>query len=183
MRHALKPHPDSPCKAVTGVAVDVAQTPGRLNLRYTLAGAIADVLLPAAAEPARTDELWRHTCFEIFIRPAGGDAYAEFNFAPSTQWAAYQFAAYRDGMANADISVPRIRLHSTAEALTLDVSLDLARLPLLAAPSPLWHVGLSAVIEETSGARSFWALAHAPGKPDFHHADAFGCDLSTAERP
>jgi hypothetical protein len=183
MRHALKIHPDSPGKAVSDIAVDLLETPGRLNLRYTVTGAIADILLPATAEPARTNELWRHTCFEIFIRPAGGDAYAEFNFAPSTQWAAFQFAAYRDGMANADIPVPRITLHGTVETLTLEVSLDLARLPLLAVPAAHWHIGVSAVIEETSGARSFWALVHAPGKPDFHHADAFACNLSTAERP
>jgi hypothetical protein len=35
------------------------------------------------------------------------------------------------------------------------------------------RLALSAVIEETSGALSYWALRHAAGKPDFHHADAF----------
>jgi hypothetical protein len=37
--------------------------------------------------------------------------------------------------------------------------------------------GLAAVIEETSGRRSFWALAHPPGKPDFHHADCFTLEV------
>jgi hypothetical protein len=37
---------------------------------------------------------------------------------------------------------------------------------------------VSAVIEENSGAKSYWALKHPPGKPDFHHADGFDLTLS-----
>jgi hypothetical protein len=35
------------------------------------------------------------------------------------------------------------------------------------------QLGVAAMIEETNGRRSYWALAHPPGKPDFHHADCF----------
>jgi hypothetical protein len=40
-----------------------------------------------------------------------------------------------------------------------------------------WRLGLSAVIEDTRGSLSYWALAHPPGKPDFHHADGFALEL------
>jgi hypothetical protein len=33
-----------------------------------------------------------------------------------------------------------------------------------------WRIGLAAVIEGTSGHKSYWALAHPPGKADFHHS-------------
>jgi hypothetical protein len=36
------------------------------------------------------------------------------------------------------------------------------------------------VIEETNGNKSYWALAHPAGKPDFHHADGFAYELSPA---
>ena len=36
---------------------------------------------------------------------------------------------------------------------------------------------VSAVIEDDSGALSYWALRHPPGKPDFHHPDAFAMEL------
>ena len=42
----------------------------------------------------------------------------------------------------------------------------------------MWRLGLSAIIEETSGHRSYWALAHPPGKPDFHHHDCFAVEVS-----
>ena len=34
-------------------------------------------------------------------------------------------------------------------------------------------IALSAVIEETDGTKSYWALRHPPGPPDFHHPDCF----------
>ena len=39
------------------------------------------------------------------------------------------------------------------------------------------RLGLSAVIEATDGSLSYWALRHPPGKPDFHHIDAFDLQL------
>lgn len=39
-------------------------------------------------------------------------------------------------------------------------------------------VGISAVIEELDGTKSYWALAHPPGKPDFHHPACFAGQLT-----
>ena len=60
------------------------------------------LLVPAPAPPVRTDGLWRHTCFEAFIAPAGSSEYWEYNFSPSGAWAAYHFTAYRTGMTPLD---------------------------------------------------------------------------------
>jgi len=43
-----------------------------------------------------------------------------------------------------------------------------------------WRLGLSALIEEPSGHKSYWALAHPPGKADFHHPDCFAHELFPA---
>ena len=40
-----------------------------------------------------------------------------------------------------------------------------------------WRLGLSAVLEEKDGTKSYWALAHPPGAPDFHHPDCFAAQL------
>ena len=39
---------------------------------------------------------------------------------------------------------------------------------------------LSAIIEDTNGNRSFWALAHPPGEPDFHDAACFAAQVPPA---
>jgi len=181
MRHALKLHPDSRSAAVTDIAVEVARSSGgNLALRFVVTGAISDLRIPPVAAPARTDELWKHTCFEAFLRTSRGPEYFEFNFAPSTQWAAYRFSGYRNGMTGArEIGAPRIEVQSSDAQFELQASLDLDRLPGLSGYAD-WRLGLSAVIEETSGARSYWALAHPPGKADFHHADCFALRLPAA---
>ena len=46
---------------------------------------------------AGLDDLWQHTCFELFIGAKNDAEYYEFNFSPSGEWAAYEFRNYRDG--------------------------------------------------------------------------------------
>jgi hypothetical protein len=167
MRHALKLHPDCRCDAVEGIEVEIGPRSGaQLRLRYVATGDMANLLVPAPAEPERTDGLWQSTCFEAFARQHGGDGYEEFNFSPSTQWAVYRFDGYRSGMGKPSVLAPRIEGRHGARHYELHVAFDLPG----AGP---WRLGLSAVIEETSGRKSYWALAHPAGKPDFHHADGF----------
>jgi hypothetical protein len=175
MRHTLKLHPDSPCVAATQISVDVARPRAHsLLLTYAVTGKIGGLRLPPMGAISRTDELWRSTCFEAFVRPAPGEAYYEFNFAPSTQWAAYRFDGYRSGRQVAtEISALRIEVQSAPEYYTLQAVLDVSSLPGGAA----WRLGLSAVIEEMSGHKSYWALAHPPGRADFHHADCFAVEF------
>jgi hypothetical protein len=174
MRQTLRLHPYSHCAAATRIDADIARPhPGSLILSYVVSGRASDLRLPPVVAAARADELWQHTCFEAFVRPSTGSAYYEFNFSPSTQWAAYHFSGYRSGMRVAtEIAAPRIEMWSTAGSYTLQAALELDELS-----SPL-HLGLSAVLEETNGRKSYWALAHPPGKPDFHHADCFALELS-----
>jgi hypothetical protein len=183
MRYALKLHPDFLCPAVSTIDADAERmSPGQLRLRYVLNGKLSDVRTPVPTSSTRADELWKHTCFEAFVGAPSGDAYYEFNFAPSTQWAAYEFSGYRAGMKVAgELSAAAIAIASDDKRLELSVSLALDRLTKLPADGP-WRLGLSAVIEETSGRKSYWALAHPPGKPDFHHSDCFVLTLPAASR-
>ena len=181
MRRALKIHPNSHCNAVVGIEVEVSRPKPRcLALQYHLTGTTGEVRMPSAATPARADELWRHTCFEAFVRSSGSASYFEFNFAPSMRWAAYRFADYRQGMSNQSLTeAPQLCGQMSDAGYELRVHLDLHGLPDLAESGP-WQVGLSAVIEDVSGRRSYWALTHPPGEADFHHADCFALELPAA---
>ena len=172
MLQTLVPHPDTPCGIVTAIAVEIARPQSnRLVLRFILTGDVSALRLPPPALSVRTDELWKHTCFEAMVQATPAPAYRELNLAPSTQWAAYRFDAYRQGMAPADIPPPIITVTTSPDRLDLHATITLD-LP----PSP-WRLGLSAVIEEASGRLSYWALAHPLGRPDFHHADCFTLEL------
>ncbi len=179
---ALILHPEARCVAVTGIEVEAARPrPGALALTFAVSGRTGGIRLPAAAAPARADDLWRHTCFEAFVAAAPGGPYYEFNFAPSTAWAAYAFTGYRAGKANAgNMAAPDVEVGATPSSFTLKATLELGSLTGLRPGAP-WRLGLAAVVEEAFGRISYWALAHPPGRADFHAASGFALTLPVAE--
>jgi len=171
MRASLKLHPDYVCEAVSGIHVDVERCGlAKLSLLYRVEGSISDLRLPERTPSSRADNLWQHTCLEAFFLGDGG-GYCEFNFAPSTKWASYSFDSYRSGMADLEISPPQIDVRAGEDLLELQVELEL--------PGSISEarLALSVVVEEANGRKSYWALAHPPGKADFHHPDSFVCEL------
>lgn len=167
MRYRLCPHPSAP-STFAAVEVEIRRDADAIQFTYRVTPS-ATLLVPAALSPARADGLWRTTCFEAFIRPGAGDAYLEFNFSPSSAWAAYRFDGYRSGMTNADVSAPAVAVARDGKIFSLTARVDVASLRL----TPSARVGVSAVLEDMSGAKTYWALAHSGDKPDFHRADAF----------
>jgi len=182
MLRTLLVHPDSVAPAVEAIEAEVERTlASRLQLRFRIHGAIDQLLMPPARAARRADGLWQHLCFELFVQREGGPGYFEFNLSPSSEWAAYRFDGYRTGMRDAQLSSPpRIEAEAGPAAYELRAELDLGGLADLPATEP-WRAGLAAVIEEPGGGKSYWALAHPPGKPDFHHRHCFAVELAAAE--
>ena len=179
--HRLIAHPDCPPSTVRGVTAQLTANSGgaaddQLLLRFRVDGHEA-LLIPPFAGLGRADELWRTTCFELYVQGADTTGYAEFNFSPSQRGAAYSFADYREGMRELPMGhEPVCEIAEGERFFVMDVRLSAATLP----PQP-WTVGLSAIIEEEGGAKSYWALAHATGKPDFHHPACFALTIEPTE--
>lgn len=181
----LTPHPDTPCDAVQRIDVHVTRPRARgLALTYRVAGDIDDVRWPAIVDEkmgSRADELWRSTCLEAFV--SAGAGYYEFNLSPSGEWAVYRFNGYRSGMTSAaGAELYTLEAGRNDGGFELSAELDLDGLSHLLPGQP-WRLGLSAVIEESDGRKSYWALSHAPGRPDFHHPDSFAALVPDLEIP
>ncbi|MBX3481653.1 MAG: DOMON-like domain-containing protein [Caulobacter sp.] len=214
----LTPHTRTPCAAVREITVEVSRRGRALSLSFDVFGDMNAIAIPEWVGSARADELWRHTCFEAFLRaaPAGRssrrksgpsglvveddgsnqserlpeesqlgpdfrrdereEGYVEINLSPSNQWAVYVFDGYRSGM-RAAAAVERRALERSQDEGRFGLSTIFDLNGLDALPSAPWRLGLSAVIELKDGSKSYWALAHAPGQPDFHHPDAFAAIL------
>ncbi len=149
--------------------------PRMLRLSYRLDADFAALRIPPQGAVERGEDLWKHTCFEAFLKSKAEPGYVEFNFAPSRRWAALEFSAYRqsDGPTPEE-PVTQISMAVDEHLLRLDALIMLDRLPPMRRPLQL---GLSAVIEERTGTTSFWALKHPEGRADFHHADGFVLEL------
>lgn len=175
---ALVCHPSTPVTAVRRIDVEIASTPaGGLRLRYFLDGDVSSLRIPAAAAAKRTGGLWQHTCFEAFIGGQGSRAYCEFNFSPSTEWAAFGFSGYRAGMVPLDYAtVPTVATSLAEDRLALEAVVPLEAL--LALPGEeMLLLGLAAVIEDKDGRLSYWAIAHRAERPDFHSAAGFVVEI------
>jgi len=142
------------------------------NVWFGVGAPASGFVVPEPWETERAENLWETTCFEAFLRADGRDAYREWNFAPSRQWAAYDFTGYRDGRKHAEATPPYIRMEDNLTWWALGAT--------IAVPADIvWQLGLSAILEETDGTKSYWALAHPAGdKPDFHSPVCFAARLS-----
>jgi hypothetical protein len=172
----LVPHPASPPSEpfALWVNVDYAGAFGEMatvNLWYSVKAPLSRFAIPGTTLAQRRDRLWQSTCFELFVQPEGEPDYAEFNFAPSGEWAAYDFDDYRAGMVALDIGEPPyIRLEDNLTWWTLGATVAIPA-------GRQWRAGLSAVIEQADGTKSYWALAHNGEKPDFHDPACFTARL------
>ena len=167
----LVPHPKAPPRGVSAVTVDLDWAGGTLTLAYRVTH---DGSLKIPARQGQLDELWKTTCFEIFVREGAGPNYVEFNLAPDDAWAGYGFTGERQGMHNRDVAAPRIAAASSSGEFLLDVTLVADAFPANAGPA-----SLSAVIEELDGTKSYWAIVHPkPEEFDFHDPRCFVLNLS-----
>ena len=172
----LRCHPQSRCNATRNVSVLArAAADDNLAVTFTLEADFEKLRIPAPQPPRRTDGLWRHTCFEVFVT-ADGEAYREFNFSPSGEWAAYAFTRYRDGGPLAVIAAPCVDARVDGSKLVLDALMPSGCLPAREAAAR-WRLGLTAIVEDAAGVLSYWALEHPPCRPDFHHPDGFVLQL------
>jgi hypothetical protein len=185
---ALLPHPATGAGPVRALTVSAALSDqGQLQLDYQLHGELDLVRCPQPADrPQRRDELWRHTCLELFVQPTAAARYLEFNFSPSGDWAAFEFQAYRSGRRDFAAPGTAVALAArSADRLLLRAQADLAALCASAATRAdpaLWRLNFSAVIEAVDGSLSHWALHHAQPEPDFHHRGGFRAALTDPQR-
>lgn len=177
MQLTLVPHPATPPSGPmfkVWANVDHAAALGAVastNVWFGIGAPPTRFVIPPPVDPVRIENLWESTCFEAFLRIPGADPYREWNFAPSSEWAAYDFASQREGRADADVEPPYVRVEDNliwwALGATFAVNAD-----------AVWAFGLSAILEEKDGTKSYWALAHPPGdKPDFHDPACFTAHL------
>ena len=148
----------------------------QLQLEYRLAwpadDSAAAVLLPDfMAAPQRRDQLWAHTCLELFIAIPGEKRYWEVNMAPNGDWAVYRLDDYRQGL-RPEPQLAALPFQVHRQLGLLELRLDWHLPAELAAAAEL-ELGASAVIEHLDGEISYWALNHPAPQADFHNRQSF----------
>ena len=169
----LSSHPAHPPLAVSQVeARIIGRDENWLRVRWRVEGS-QQLVVPPFAGKGRTDDLWQTTCFELYLKPLGGEAYCELNLSPSERWNAYDFDGYRAGMRERPFPhEPECTIRQGSTFAIFDAAIPVAGLP-----DQDCAMGLSAILEEQGGTISYWALAHPESKPDFHAPACFAVAL------
>ncbi|KLE33623.1 hypothetical protein AAW01_02410 [Aurantiacibacter gangjinensis] len=154
----------------------LSMTDSWMRVRWRIDG-VERLVVPPFAGRGRADELWQTTCFELFMMPKDGTpSYSEFNLSPSERWAAYDFSDYRSGQSERVFR----REPDCSMRVGQAIAIFDASLPRIQMPEAPCAIGLSAVIEEEGGVKSYWALSHHKEEPDFHDPRSFtGCIART----
>lgn len=170
----LSCHPGHPVEGVTAVGVSICREAGGVAVVYDLHGQLTELAIPAGTSSVRRDELWKHTCFELFLKDDGANAYTELNFSPNGDWAAYRFERYRQGRTDLDCIAPQITTRSGTNGLVFSVFMPLDGLDV---GTGQVRLGPAAIVAAKNGAQSYWALYHPEDKPDFHLNENFKISL------
>ena len=173
---ALTCHPSTPCSYVSAIGVRVERVgEDRLLLGLTVEGDLDRLQVPSQRRARHADGLWRHTCFEAFIKQRGATRdYVELNFSPSSEWAIYGFDDYRRArQLLAPPHPPKIVCRRGEAVLAADVDVHLRDLFPGHARIGELRLGIAAVLEDTERTLSYWAIRHPAERADFHHPDSF----------
>ncbi|MGJ3629890.1 hypothetical protein AB5I41_29330 [Sphingomonas sp. MMS24-JH45] len=170
--YELAAHPAAPSATVERITVTATRPRRRDRARAIASTAIStpsDGPIPPRL-PLRTN----CGCTAAARRSSRGRAHShrELNLSPSTRYAIYDFNGYRGAMRDAAERDIRLSFDRATATLTAEVAM-----PALADVAE-WRLGLTAVIEDASGAKSDWALHHPGDAPDFHDRAGFVARLA-----
>lgn len=132
----------------------------KIFLRYELISDDDPIMPLPVNNPAPADNLWQHTCFELFCKKVDTQSYLEFNFSPSGEWNCYHFENYREGMKKIELlEAPIIEYHHTHLNVELNIPENYV--------SYFDQLHPCAVIE-FKNEKKYLACDHLKSVPDFH---------------
>jgi hypothetical protein len=124
---------------------------------------------PLIQNPTFTKDLWKTTCFELFLGSQKSTEYWEWNFSLSGNWACYHFNNYRSGQSeHPELGPTSFEIQHKPGRMHLQISL-----PIPPMQQDDFIFSPTAVIETKSGSIGFWAFQHKDSHPNFHLKESF----------
>ena len=168
----LSPHPSERAPPAVLLSASLDLKGDIAHIIYELEGALEGLSLPLKCTASRGTDLWKTTCFEIFLKPHGALHYYEYNFSPSSMWDCLRFSDVRERSNPIfEFENPLVDVIRHADCLTVSAHFEL--------PKDIRHnpkdlaIGISAVLQDKGGDCSYWALRHGTETPDFHDQQNF----------
>ena len=139
-----------------------------LKVEFKIFGVVEYYIFEKEKSLRRAHELWRATCFELFLANSKKEEYLEINFAPSKAWNVYFLKAYRAEVEELELlSEAKITNHYREHFYSISFELDGIEL------DEFDSYNATAILLKKEKVRTFWSLKEMREKPDFHDRGYF----------
>lgn len=179
---SLVPFDPSNCPAIA-IAGRISRQNNLLALHYSLTGDVESIMVPPAfGQPSRKHDLWKATCFELFLARKDQPQYWEVNLSPSGDWNVYRMDSYRRIGFKEETRLQQLQMQARKEKhrFTLGTHVDLN--PIFSQDEPL-QASITAIIQSIDGTETYWALNHTGPQADFHLRQSFILELAGQTHP
>ena len=141
-----------------------------MKIEYEIIGDLSSYSFPKKTKQKRANELWKDTCFELFIANYSSTEYYEINTSPSTEWNAYHFTSYKKEMRESDLfSPPRISFYQSDNRYTFSFEMTFRKnifdKELL--------INLAVILLDKEEKRHFYSINRQNSSPDFHNRELY----------
>ena len=167
-RYPLKNHNQE--KNDTKVYAKIKLQHNKFKIEYEITADLSQYNFPKETKQQRANELWRDTCFELFIANNSSQEYYEINISSSTEWNTYHFESYKKEMQESNkFSVPSIQNQQSNNRYSFSFEMnfqeDIFEKKLL--------INLAVILLDRDGVRQFYSINRREKLPNFHDRNGF----------
>ncbi len=167
MKHLLKSYSQKP-KLCIESSVTLSQ--GKISLHFKIIGTLKNYQFPQRDKPKRANELWKATCFELFLANSKTKTYYEINISAILHWNIYRLETYRAEPKELIVSSkPFIMVKEDEQSYEIDFELECKELDL----TEFDQYNLAVILLNKQNERDFWAVNPVGDSLDFHDRGGF----------
>ncbi|CAA6803203.1 MAG: Unknown protein [uncultured Sulfurovum sp.] len=143
-------------------------TNNKVQIRFVVKGELNAYIFPPKSKLQRANELWKATCFELFLADSQKEEYYEINFSSSLVWNFYYLKNYRAEVQELKLlNEPKIEVQQNEDEVQIDFELEIENLEKF----DIYNV--ASIFLTKDNERTFWSVKHEKDVPDFHNRATF----------
>jgi len=166
MKNLLQPH-----TPIDNINIDTSfeLTKHQVFLTFTVSGVLENYIFSEKIKEKRAHELWKETCFELFLANSKEKGYYELNISPSMEWNFYYLHKYRAKVKEVEDISLTIDSYIKDNNYIINVNMESKYLNF----EDLNLYNIAAILLNKKEKRTFWALNSTNLTPDFHNKKFF----------
>ena len=136
----------------------------KLTLTFTVKGSLENYIFPKEQLIKRANELWKASCFELFLENSKSEGYYELNFSASLAWNFYYLEYYRAKVQEVELTTePTIQIRENKNSYGIELILEGYDFEIFDS------CNLTAILLTEKDKRTFWSIQPMEDIPDFHN--------------